>query len=235
MPQIKWIKISTDILNDEKISIINTLPERDAILVIWFLILIVAGRSNRGGYLLLNEHLPYNDEMLAAVLQRPLNTVRLALETFVRLGMIEFVTSQDQNVIYITNFDAHQNLEGMEKIREQTRLRTQKYRQNLLPEVRHGDVTVTPKNKNKNIYTSKFENFWELYPRKVGKGQAQKAWMKQACNEEAVEKILEALETQKNSNYFSQDPKFIPHPATWLNGQRWFDELPESKAEDYIR
>lgn len=115
--EVKWIKIVTDIFDDEKILLIESMPDADAIIVIWFKLLCLAGRTNTMGVLLLNERIPYNDEMLAHIFRRPLNTVRLALRTFEQYGMIEIVN----NTITIPNWTKHQQLESLEKRREYQR------------------------------------------------------------------------------------------------------------------
>lgn len=111
--------------DDEKIDFIESLPECDAILVIWFKLLTLAGKCNAGGYILLTENIAYTDEMLAHKFRRPLNIVRMALATFKKLEMISF----DGNEIYLSNFEKHQNLEKLEKLRQQTRNRVSKHRE----------------------------------------------------------------------------------------------------------
>ena len=125
MSDIKWIKITTGMFDDEKIKIIETLPEKDSILIIWIKLLTLAGKVNDNGYIYFSEDIPYTDEMLATILNRPLNTVRLALETFKKFHMI--IT--DEKGIYIQNFEKHQNIEGMERVRELTRARVAKFRE----------------------------------------------------------------------------------------------------------
>jgi predicted phage replisome organizer len=87
---------------------------------------VQAGKCNATGYIYLNETLPYTDEMLSTIFNRPLNTVRLALNIFQKFDMIEL---NEDGVIYINNWEKHQNIEGLEKIREQTRLRVAKHRE----------------------------------------------------------------------------------------------------------
>jgi len=128
MTDIKWIKITTDLFEDEKIKMIDSLPESDAVLVIWLKLLTLAGKKNEGGSIAFTENVPYSDEMLSTVFNRPLNTVRLALQTFQQFEMIE-ISSDD--FIYISNWEKHQNIEGMDKIREQNRLRQQKRRSKM--------------------------------------------------------------------------------------------------------
>ncbi|MHB9937944.1 hypothetical protein CF098_07930 [Clostridium sporogenes] len=125
MAEVKWIKITTNMFDDEKIKLIDAMPERDTIHYIWIRLLVQAGKTNANGYIFLNENVPYTDEMLATIFNRPINSVRLALKTLRDFGMIEI---QEDKLIKITNWSKHQNIEGMEKVREQSRLRKQKQR-----------------------------------------------------------------------------------------------------------
>lgn len=124
MAEIRWIKLRIDMFDNEKIKIIQSMPEGDAILVIWIRIIALAGKCNAGGLVLVEDEFPYTDEMLSVVFGKPLATVRLALKTFEKFRMIE----STEKGLYITNFDKHQNVEGMDKIREQNRLRKQRER-----------------------------------------------------------------------------------------------------------
>lgn len=145
MSGIKWIKITVSMFDDEKIDFIDSLPEADAILVIWIRLLTLAGKCNAGGYIFLTEKIPYTDEMLAHKFRRPLNIVRLALETFKKLGMVE---QEQDGRYYISNWEKHQNIEGMDKIREQTRKRVASHREKtkLLECNVTSNVTVTQSN-----------------------------------------------------------------------------------------
>ena len=91
MAEVKWIKIVTDIFDDEKIKLIENLPESDSLLVIWFKILCLAGKTNQSGLLVLSDRIHYTDEMLSSLFNRPLNVVRMALEIFQKFSMIELI------------------------------------------------------------------------------------------------------------------------------------------------
>lgn len=119
MVEIKWIKICTDIFDDEKMLLIDAMPDRDAILVVWLKLLCLAGKQNNDGVFLMNDKVPYTDEMLAAIFRRPLMTVRLALKTFEELGMIQIL----DDVITIPNWEKYQNTDQMRRIREANRIR----------------------------------------------------------------------------------------------------------------
>lgn len=133
---VKWIKLSTQMFEDEKIRLIESMPEADTILIIWVKLLAQAGRTNASGYIYLSENIPYTDEMLATIFNRPINTVRLALKTLQDFNMIEIT---DDNIICISNWEKHQNIAGLEKIREQTRKRVAKHRE--LKKLESNDVT----------------------------------------------------------------------------------------------
>lgn len=69
-----------------------------------------------------------------------------------------------------------------------------------------------------------FVLFWKQYPKRVGKGEAEKSWSKSNC-ESKTEVILDAL--QKQRDFLMRDGgKFVPNPATWLNQKRWEDDPP---------
>ena len=125
MAEVKWIKIVTDVFDDEKILLIESMPDSDSIIVIWFKLLCLAGKINNGGVLMLNDKIAYTDEMLAAIFRKPINTVRLALKTFENFGMVELVN----NVITIPNWSKHQTLEQLEERKEYMKNYMREYRE----------------------------------------------------------------------------------------------------------
>ena len=148
MADVKWIKIVTDIFDDEKMLLIESMPEADSIIVIWFKLLCMAGKQNNSGVFMLNDRIAYTDEMLATVFRRPLNTVRLALRTFEQYGMIEIV----DNVVTIPNWEKHQSLDKIEqaKAKNRQRVAAHRERQKMLAAGNacndYSNVTVTPSN-----------------------------------------------------------------------------------------
>lgn len=72
----------------------------------------------------------------------------------------------------------------------------------------------------------RFTQFWDAYPRKEGKERARQAWKKLKPDEDLLQRMLDAIELQKRSDQWQRDSgAYIPHPATWLNGKRWEDEV----------
>lgn len=144
MADIKWIKITTDMFDNRKIKHLRKLPEGNNIVLIWVMLLTMAGRCNAGGMIFLTENIPYTTKMLADELDFEENTVKLALQMLERFEMIR----TDGDYFSIAGWQEHQNIEGMDKIREQNRIRKQKQRerQKLLLESdmsrdSHGTVT----------------------------------------------------------------------------------------------
>lgn len=121
-----WIKLHTRIFDSESIILLESMPEGDTLLIIWFKMQILAGKCNARGYLLLNGERPYSDEMLATVFRRPLNTVRLAISAFLQFKMVEVI----DGAYFLAEWEIHQNVSGMDKIREQTKVRVARHRSN---------------------------------------------------------------------------------------------------------
>lgn len=118
MADVKWIKITTDIFDDEKILLIESMPSADSIIVIWFKLLTFAGKQNNDGVFLMSNRIAYTDEMLSTIFRRDVNTVRMALNAFQQFGMIEIV----DNVITIPNWNKHQTLDAYEKKKQRDKL-----------------------------------------------------------------------------------------------------------------
>jgi predicted phage replisome organizer/uncharacterized phage protein (TIGR02220 family) len=160
---VKWIKLNTHMFEDEKIKLIEQMPEADTMLIIWIKLLNQAGKTNASGYIFLNENIPYTDEMLATIFNRPLSTVRLALSTFKMFGMIDI---NDRDFILIKNWEKHQNTIALEKIREDTRKRVAKHREkHKLIELNDVTENVTLRNATEEeIRNKKEEEEKEIIP-----------------------------------------------------------------------
>lgn len=141
MADVKWIKIVTDIFDDEKMLLIDAMPSADSIITIWFKLLCLAGKTNNNGVFLLSEKLAYTDEMLSAVFKRELPIVRQALEKFEQLGMVEII----DNTITIPNWNKYQTLDSYERKKERDRLYQEKRRakQKQLIEQKSSDNRLT--------------------------------------------------------------------------------------------
>ena len=144
MAEIKWIKLSIDMFDNRKIRHIRKLPEGDNIVLIWVILLTLAGRCNASGMIFLTENIPYTNKMLADELGFEESVIALSLQVLEQFGMI----CRESNVLMVSGWEDHQNIDGMDRVREQARLRKQKQRERknelLCDSPRDSHVTVTP-------------------------------------------------------------------------------------------
>lgn len=238
MADVKWIKIATNIFDNKKIRIIEAMPEGDSILIVWFKILMLAGNVNDDGYVYFTKDLAYTDQMLSTLFNRPLPIIQLALSTFESFGMIEII----DDIIHISNWEKYQNVEGLEKVREQTRQRVSKYRERKRLECNVTDnVTVTQgngtdidiKKENKNIIygdfsEEDFEKLWKMYPRKKGKGQISKT-CKTKIAKIGFDRMAKAIENFKRDMQ-GKDEQYIMYGSTFFNSG-YVDYLPQEEEK----
>lgn len=251
---VQWIKLKVDMFNDEKIKLIESLPDGDTILIVWIKLLAQAGKTNAKGYIFLNENVPLTDEMLSTIFNKPLQTLRYALQVLRNYGMI-FIDEND--FIEIANWEKHQNVEGLDQIRSNNAERQKRYRdkkkQALLIENNESSVTsnVTSRNSNaldkeidkeieldkdiKDINISSFNNdvendfneFWSLYPKKADKKKSFDKFTK-LRKKYSLEIILNGTKTYLD--YCKREKQFFKNPLTFLNGECFNDEydLPDA-------
>jgi predicted phage replisome organizer len=244
MSDVKWIKITTGMFDDEKIKIIESMPDADAVLVIWIKLLTLAGKCNDDGNVTLCEDMPFSDEMLATIFHRPLSTIRLALSIFQKYKMIK-IADKD---IKIVNWDKHQNIDGLDRIRENTRIRVANYRERKklgqIVEQSNSNVSVTLRNapeksrvdKNniyvhsplkeasKSISPDPFETLWQAYPKKLGRKQSEKHFHAELKKGKKPEDILKAIENYKSYiKDHNVGEQYIKHGSTFFNN--WEDYL----------
>ena len=252
MAGIQWIKLKVDMFDNEKIRLIEAMPDADSIIIIWVKLLTYAGKINSSGYIMLTEKIPMNEEHLSTIFNRPLNTVRYALKVFEDFGMIE----SEDGVIRISNWDLHQNIEGMDKIREQNRLRKQKQRSkdSLKLDVptegamsRDGHVTVTQQNRidknrlreeenkdtdeKQSAWESDFEEWWNIYGKKIDKKKV-KTIFKRCHKKDGYEAIKKGTLIYLKT---VTDKQYQKNPQTFLNAESYndiegYEELAKAKA-----
>lgn len=245
----------TDIFDDDKILLIESLPEADSIIVIWFKLLCLAGKQNNSGVFQINGRIPYTEEMFATIFRRKINTVRLALHTFEQYGMIEIIN----DTVTIPNWSKHQKLDQIERNREYMKnyMRERRNEQRLLAEgkancktnsesnsesnVSGADKNREDKNREEDNNTSRksaesemplFNAFWEVYPRRVSKQMAWKAWQKLGDTRALCDIIIADVKRRVDGEWNGKDIQYIPHPSTYLNQRRWEDEQPSANTTD---
>lgn len=125
MTDIKWIKVTVDMFEDSKIEFLRSLPEGDSIIVIWLQLLSLAGKSNADGYLMITDGIPYTEQVLSNTLRRNPVLLQYALESFLKLKMINV----EDGPFHITKWEKHQSAMRMEEIKSKSALKQAAYRQ----------------------------------------------------------------------------------------------------------
>lgn len=247
MAEVKWIKLMTDMFDNSKIKYLRTLPEGNNIVLFWVMLLAKAGKCNSNGFVFLTENIPYTQEMLASEFGFELNTVKLSLESLSRLNMIQL----EQHSIEITGWDKYQNIDGLEKIREQTRKRVANYRKNqkLLESNVTCNVTVTDCNateeeeerdidieedKNKidiNIFIEKWNSLG------IGKIISIKnqrlKHLKARIDEYSVDEVLNVIDKVKESRFLQGDnDRGWRVDFDWIVNPNNFTKVLEDKYKD---
>ena len=155
MSDIKWIKLSVDMFDDEKIKLIRSMPEGNSIIVIWIQLLSLAGKTNDIGMIYISRHMAYSEEMLATIFEHPVNVIRLALSTLQSFGLIEV---NPEGVINISNWEKHQSTDKMERVKEQNKIRQNKHYYRV--RLRNLGVDV-----DSNAFTDDLDEMKDMYHR----------------------------------------------------------------------
>lgn len=124
MADVKWIKVVTNIFDDEKIKYIETLPKGNEYIVLWFKLLCQAGKSNQNGALMLTDKISYNQNFLSSILSVKFETLAEAINLFTELEMIENLDGK----LVLLNWEKHQNAEKLERMKIQNRERVARYK-----------------------------------------------------------------------------------------------------------
>lgn len=125
MAEVKWIKITTDMFDNSKIKQLRKLPDGNNIVLIWVMLLTMAGKCNAGGMIILTENIPYTIKMLANELDFEESTVELALKALQQFKMI----NTDDSCFIISNWEEYQSAEKLAIIKEYEKERKAKSRE----------------------------------------------------------------------------------------------------------
>jgi phage replisome organizer, putative, N-terminal region len=118
MKERKYVRLRSDMYEDTKFKIIDTKPERDTIHYIWTRFLALAAKVNLFGNLFMSRNIPYTIETLAIEFNRSEEQIKLAIDVFLELEMIELV---DGRIYKVKNFAKHQNIKGEEKAKSEVK------------------------------------------------------------------------------------------------------------------
>lgn len=144
--ELKWIRLNIDMFDNRKIKYIRTMPEGNNIVLIWVMLLTMAGRCNDSGKIYLTESIPYTIPMLAGELGFEQSTVELALTILKRLNMV----CEEDGCLTIEGWEEHQSIDRMEEIREYNRIKQQESRARRKAVKEQASLPPPPENEDVN-------------------------------------------------------------------------------------
>lgn len=147
----RWIQVKAHMFEDSKLKIINSMEQRDLINYVWLRSMLLAGVSNRNGYLYINDNIPYTLKTLAIEFGRTLEEIKLSYKV---LRSLEMIVVTEEGIYKIKNWERHQNTEGLEKIRKQNAERVARYRERKKAQLT--DETETKSGSQHNIEDENF-------------------------------------------------------------------------------
>lgn len=124
MAEISWIKLDVGLFGNRKVKEIRRQKGGDMTVLIWIMLLTMAGKCNAAGMIWITEGIPYSVASLADELRIKPAQIRAALDTLEEFRMIRV----DEDGICVLDWEAHQNVEGMDRVREKTNNRVKAYR-----------------------------------------------------------------------------------------------------------
>lgn len=245
MADVKWIKITVDMFDNRKIKHLRKLPDGNNLVLIWIMLLTMAGRCNANGMIFLTETFPYSTKMLADELDFEENTIKLALDVFEMLGMVSF----DGEYMSIAGWDEYQNTDRLMEIREYNRLAKQRERarKKQIEDVNDKsmtsqscqetdiDIDIDKDKEKDNISSSaleeEFNQLWAIYPNKKGSKkkalEAYKRARKKGTSFAEVEMGINDYVLYIRTNKI--DNQYVKHGSTFFNQNAWEAEwLPEN-------
>lgn len=254
---VKWIRFKVGTFDGmsfkriKKAKIDGVVNLRDKLTAVWFELLDLGGKVNNQGFLV-NDELAFRSyDDIAIVLDRTTEEVEMCIKWFINEKMMEIT----DDILMISNWSKYQNIDGLEKIQLQNRERQARFKErkkqlaleykgnvtdNVM--VTHGNAKPLIDNNSSSQSLSLsldldfkeetledlFNDFWNNYPRKVSKGQAETTFRKLKPNRELVDIMVLKLQALIKNNWAKRDKDKIPHASTWLNAKGWEDEIEES-------
>lgn len=210
MTKVSWIRLEIDMFDNKKIRHIRKLPEGNNIVLIWMMLLTMAGRCNSNGIIFLTENIPYTNKMLADELDFDESVIELALTILEKFGMI----TRDGTLLSIPGWEEHQNIDGLEKIREQTRKRVAEHRKRqkeLSEEERMPEITDQISCEKDSVKPGDVQNVIDEWNKLQKLGiqpvirmtPKRSQLLKARIREYGMEKVMEAIEKVKKSDFLT--------------------------------
>lgn len=219
-----WLKMERGFFKRHDITIIENYgggyPDGQLMVNLYMRLLVESIDHN--GNLRFSDEKPYNNMMLSAITGLDIKIVEKGMECFKEFDLIRVLSD---GTIFMTKvekmFGAGSSTERVKKWRERQKDGEHETVEPQKPIVKKPTKPLKePTLKNDEL----FNQFWEAYPRKVGKDKCIKWFKVRKITQEFVDDLVLAITQQKKSEGW-KDVQYIPHPYTWLNRGGWNDEL----------
>ena len=210
---------------------------------VWTRLLVTVddyGRFDGRSVVLKNELFPADEKVTKAAVEK-------AIKHLERVDLIRLYTVEDRPYLYIPTWSKHQQIRakksrfpspdiiGYQMISNDIKCYRNPIQSNpiknpiLIQSNAHHEDEANEVDERKNDRLDWFEEWWSEYPRKVGKGKCRDKYLKIVTDEDKHAQLMAAIKKQ-NEVYKTKPVQYIPYPETWLNQERWEDELqPESE------
>ena len=229
-----WLKLERGFFKRHDITIIeNYGGYPDGQLMVNLYMRLLAESIDHNGNLRFSAEKPYNNLMLSAITGIDIKVVEKGMECFKEFELIKVL---NDGTIFMTKVE---KMLGVGSSTERVRAYRERQKEVQKNDVVNEDVEVEEEIKPKKPKPLKeptmkndelFEQFWSVYPRKVGKDKCQKWFKIRKITQEFVDDLVVAINLQKKSEQWAKDDgQYIPHPYTWLNRGGWNDELKYSQ------
>lgn len=213
---MKWFRIYHDLVDDPKVQ---RLPGET--FKFWINLLCLASRSDERGSVNMKA------EDIAFALRMDDDVVADMLADLLERGLVH----ENEDMLEIHNWHGRQyesdsSTERVRKHREAKQGRNapetlQKRSRNVT-----SSVSVS-ESASESVLSERFDRFWDAYPRKEDKKRCKAWWMRRKPDDELTDLMIAAVQAQARAHKWTPERKqFIPMPSTWLNGERWDDEVP---------
>ena len=242
MTKVSWIRLEIDMFDNKKIRHIRKLPEGNNIVLIWMMLLTMAGRCNSNGIIFLTENIPYTNKMLADELDFDESVIELALTILEKFGMI----TRDGRLLSIPGWEEHQNIDGLEKIREQTRKRVAEHRKRqkeLSEEERMPEIPeqiscekdlVKPGDVQKVV--DEWNKLQQFGIQPIARMTSRRTQMLKArIREYGMNKVMEALKNVQNSDFLMGKKTDFVINFEWFVKPNNFLKILENKYHNHNR
>jgi predicted phage replisome organizer len=229
-----YIKLKDSYFDQDKIQVLEALP--NGYIYSLILIKLYVKSSKYNGQLKMTSTIPYDPEnidILASVIRHDPDHVKEAIRAAQKLDIITILEGKELWINDMQTMIGKSSTEAdrIRKYRAELKNGVQMYNK-CTPEL---DIEKKIEIEQNTVWKDRFNTFWKSYPKRVGKGAAEKAFKKINPSKEALHQMLEAIEKAKKSDQWKRDGgQFIPYPATWLNQKRWEDELEIEVDDGYV-